>query len=54
MIILFYVLGFEKVSVDIMKWLLRDVNEGILIKYSIFRIVYVLVFIMVLGYFMVL
>ena len=30
----------------------RDVNEGILTKYSIFRIVYVSVLIMVPGYLM--
>ena len=51
-ITLSYALGFEKASADTMKRPPRDVNEGILTKYSIFRIVYVSVLIMVPGYLM--
>jgi calcium-translocating P-type ATPase len=49
-ITLSYALGFEKASKDVMDRPPRPVNEGILSRYSMFRIVYVSLLIMVPAY----
>ena len=49
-ITLSYALGFEKASKDVMDRPPRPVNEGILSMYSVFRIVYVSLLIMVPAY----
>ena len=49
-ITLSYALGFEKASADTMKRPPRETNEGILSGYSIFRIVYVSLLIMIPAY----
>ena len=50
-ITLSYALGFEKASKDVMDRPPRPVNEGILSMYSMFRIVYVSLLIMIPAYF---
>jgi calcium-translocating P-type ATPase len=49
-ITLSYALGFEKASVETMKRPPRDTKEGILTSYSIFRILYVSLLIMIPAY----
>ncbi|GAB7306373.1 HAD-IC family P-type ATPase [Enterococcus gallinarum] len=51
-ITLSYALGFEKASKDVMDRPPRPVNEGILSMYSMFRIVYVSLLIMIPAYFL--
>ncbi|MBS7576056.1 MULTISPECIES: HAD-IC family P-type ATPase [unclassified Enterococcus] len=51
-ITLSYALGFEKASQDTMTRPPRVVNEGILTKYSVFRIIYVSLLIVIPAYFL--
>jgi magnesium-transporting ATPase (P-type) len=51
-ITLSYALGFEKASKDVMDRPPRPVDEGILSLYSVFRIVYVSLLIMIPAYFL--